>query len=68
MFINCPIFPNKSNLSKKPLEFGFEVFDSLSTINSEDWNNVANYGSPFLKIPYLNVLEKERPENTKLKT
>ncbi len=32
-------------------------------INTEHWNSVVNYGSEFLQIPYLSVLEKKRPDN-----
>lgn len=65
MLISCNKIPNKktSSLRKKPSDFSFAVFDSVSTINSEQWNNIANFGSPFLKIPYLSVLENEHPDN-----
>lgn len=65
MLISCNKIPNKksSALRKKASDFAFTVFDSVSKINSEHWNYVADHGSPFLKIPYLSVLENEHPEN-----
>jgi hypothetical protein len=32
-------------------------------VNTNHWNSVVGYGSEFLKIPFLSVLENERPEN-----
>jgi hypothetical protein len=65
MLIFCNKISNKkkSALRKKPTDFAFEVHDSIAAINPEHWNAIANYGSPFLKIPYLSVLENEHPDN-----
>ena len=32
-------------------------------IDPEHWNSVANFGSLFLNLPYLSVLENEHPDN-----
>lgn len=65
MLISCKNTPNKkkSLISKKDSEYSFNIFNSVANINLEHWNNVATYGSPFLKTPYLSVLEKEHPKN-----
>jgi len=65
MLISCNKIPNKknSNLLKRPFDFSFDLFNSVSGINSEHWNSIANYGSPYLKTPYLTVLENEHPDN-----
>ena len=65
MLISCNKISNKTNsaLRKKSTDFAFSVVDSVSLINEEDWNNIAGYGSPFLKTPYLKVLENEHPAN-----
>ncbi len=44
-------------------EFSFELFESTSAIPSEQWNSVVKFGSEFMQIPYLDILEKEHPEN-----
>jgi hypothetical protein len=32
-------------------------------INAEHWNRIVGHGSEFLELPFLTVLENERPEN-----
>ena len=65
MLIHCDKIPNKkkSAIRKKPSDFSFAVYDSASMINTEHWNNVVKHGSEFLELNYLNVLEKEHPDN-----
>jgi hypothetical protein len=65
MLIPCSKIPNKkkSALRKSPSNFGFSIVDSISMVNTNHWNSVVGYGSEFLKIPFLSVLENERPEN-----
>lgn len=65
MLIPCNKIPNKKNsaIRKKPTDFAFAIVDSVSMINPEDWNNIADYGSPFLKTHYLKVLENQHPDN-----
>ena len=65
MLISCNKIPNKKNSAtrKKLSEFAFEVYDSISKINGTNWNKIAQYGSLFLKIPYLTVQQNEHPDN-----
>jgi hypothetical protein len=65
MLIPCAKIPNKkkSELLKGPSNFGFSIYDSISLVNTKHWESIVGYGSEFLKIPYLTVLEKERPDN-----
>jgi hypothetical protein len=65
MLISCNKVPNKkkSTIRKKSSDFAFAVYDSVTMINTEHWNHVVNCGSEFLQIPFLTVLEIERPEN-----
>jgi hypothetical protein len=65
MLVHCNKVPNKkkSELRKKSSDFAFAVYDSVSMINTEHWNQIVKYGSEFLQIPFLTVLEIERPEN-----
>ena len=65
MLISCNKISNKksSALRKKPSDFAFDVFDSMALVDSKHWNDIAHYGSPFLKTPYLSVLENEHPKN-----
>lgn len=65
MLVSCNKVPNKkkSALRKNPSNFAFAVYDSIAMVNVEHWNSVVNYGSEFLKIPYLTVLENEHPDN-----
>ena len=65
MIISCNKIPNKksSESRKKSSNFSFVIYDSISVINISHWNSVVNYGSEFLKIPYLTVLENEHPDN-----
>ena len=65
MLIPCNKVPNKksSELRKKSSDFSFAVYDSVSMINAEHWNSVVKYGSEFLELNYLNVLEKVPPQN-----
>ncbi len=64
MPISCNKIPNKKNaaLRKKNSDFSFALYDSVSMLDSELWNSIANYGSPFLKTPYLEVLENTHPD------
>jgi predicted N-acyltransferase len=65
MLVSCNKVPNKkkSALRKNPSNFAFAVYDSIAMVNAEHWNSVVTYGSEFLKIPYLTVLENEHPDN-----
>ncbi len=65
MLIQCCKIPNKkkSTLRKKPSDFAFAVYDSVSMINVEHWNKIVVHGSEFLQIPFLTVLENEHPDN-----
>lgn len=65
MLISCNKVPNKkkSALRKQASDFAFAVYDSVSMINAEHWNSIVGYGSEFLEIPFLSVLEKQRPDN-----
>ncbi len=65
MLIPCNTVPNKKSteLRKKTSDFSFAVYDSVSMINTEHWNSVAKYGSEFLDLNYLSVLEKVPPQN-----
>lgn len=65
MLISCNKVPNKkkSALRKKASHFAFTVCSSVSQISTEDWNAVVPFGSEFLKLPFLTVLEKEKPAN-----
>lgn len=65
MLIHCNKTPNKKNVQvqKKSFDYAFELYDSVAKINLKDWNTLSSQGSPFLKIPYLIVLENEHPIN-----
>jgi predicted N-acyltransferase len=65
MLISCNKIPNKkkSALLKKKSDFSFALVDAVYKINADHWNAVVPYGSEFLELPFLNVLEKECPEN-----
>lgn len=65
MLISCNKIPNTklSCSGKKNLEFDFELTDSIAKVNEAHWSNIVQYGSPFLNIPYLKVMEYERPDN-----
>jgi hypothetical protein len=65
MLIPCNKVPNKkkSSLLKQSSGFAFAVCESVSMINKEHWNSIVDYGSEFLEIPFLTVLENERPDN-----
>ena len=65
MLIPCSKIPNKkkSELRKKASDFSFAVYDSVAMIHTEHWNQVVNYGSEYLQLPFLGVLEKEHPNN-----
>ena len=65
MLIPCNKIPNKkkSTLRKKASDFAFAVYDSVEMINKEHWNSVVNYGSEFLNLPFLTVLENQHPGN-----
>lgn len=65
MIISCSKIPNKkkSVLRKKATDFAFAVYDSVTMINTDHWNMVVDYGSEFLKLPYLMVMENENPDN-----
>ncbi len=65
MLIPCSKVPNKkkSELRKKASNFAFAVYESVSMINADHWNRIAGYGSEFLLLPFLTVLENEHPTN-----
>lgn len=65
MLISCNKIPNKklSASGKKKLDFSFSLNNSVSHINSKDWDIVAGFGSPFLQLPYLSVVENQHPDN-----
>lgn len=65
MLIHCNKVPNKkrSALLKKNTGFAFTVVDSVSQINKEHWNSLVGFGSEFLQLPFLSVLEDQAPEN-----
>jgi predicted N-acyltransferase len=65
MLISCNKVPNKkkSALRKQASRFAFAVCESASMINREHWERIVGYGSEFLEISFLEVLEKEAPEN-----
>jgi hypothetical protein len=65
MLISCNKIPNKkkSAIRKKPSDFAFAMYDSVSMINREHWNNIVEHGSEFLELPFLSVIEKEHPDN-----
>lgn len=65
MLILCDKVSNKkkSDVRKKPSDFSFAVYDSVSMINAEHWNSLVNYGSEFLQLNYLQVVEKVPPDN-----
>lgn len=65
MLISCNKVPNKklSLNGKKKLDFSFQLSDSVNKIKSKDWNAVAQFGSPFLNLPYLKVVENQHPDN-----
>jgi len=48
---------------KKPSNFAFAVYDSVSMINKEHWKEVEKYGSEFLQLDYLTVFENNPPKN-----
>ncbi|HEX8515895.1 MAG TPA: hypothetical protein VF868_06825 [Bacteroidia bacterium] len=65
MLISCNKVPNKKKSleGKKNSDFAFTVCDSVSKINTGDWNSLVKHGSEFLELPFLSVLERESPEN-----
>jgi hypothetical protein len=65
MLVSCNKVPNKkkSALRKMASDYAFAVYDSVSMINKEHWNEVVEHGSEFLRIPFLSALEKEGPGN-----
>jgi hypothetical protein len=65
MLIACDKVLNKkkSGQRKKSSGFAFALYDSVSMLNIEHWNHVVSYGSEFLEIPFLTVLENAGPDN-----
>ncbi len=64
MVISCNKIAKKNSVvCKKSSGFTFSICDSVSKINAEHWSSIVNYGSEFLKIPYLTVLENTHPDN-----
>ena len=65
MLIPCNKIPNKkkSSLRKHASDFAFAVYDSVEMINKEHWNGIVNYGSEFLQLNFLTVLENVHPDN-----
>ena len=65
MQVHCNKVPNKkkSELRKKPSDFSFAVYDSIAMINSEHWHSIVNFGSEYLQLDYLSVMEKAPPPN-----
>jgi predicted N-acyltransferase len=65
MLIHCSKIPNKkkSELRKKASDFAFAIYDSVSMINTEHWNSIVKYGSEFLNLPFLTVIENQHPSN-----
>ncbi len=41
----------------------FSTYKSVSAVNSEHWNRIIPFGSEFLHLDYLRVLEKVPPQN-----
>jgi len=67
MLISCDKIPNKktSDKRKKPSGFAFAVYDSVSMIHKEHWEEVAKHGSEFLELDYLRVFENNPPKNVR---
>lgn len=65
MLIQCNKVPNKKKSAsrKKASDFAFAVYDSVTMINKEHWNEVVEHGSEFLTLPYLTALENAHPSN-----
>lgn len=65
MLIHCSKIPNKkkSAIRKKSSDFAFAVFDSVSMVNVEHWNRIVGFGSEFMDLAYLHVLESNHPDN-----
>jgi predicted N-acyltransferase len=65
MLISCNKVPNKKESAniKPSSDFAFTTHTSINNIDSNHWNSVAQFGSPFLKTTYLTALENEHPEN-----
>lgn len=65
MLIPCNKIPNKksSAVRKKPSNFAFAVYDSVSMINKEHWTQVERHGSEFLNLDYLTIFENNPPDD-----
>ncbi|MDF2438012.1 MAG: hypothetical protein K0Q95_2388 [Bacteroidota bacterium] len=65
MLIACDKVSNKkkSGAGKKSSGFAFALYDSVSMLNKDHWNHVVSFGSEFLEIPFLTVLENAGPDN-----
>ncbi|MGB3948959.1 MAG: hypothetical protein WBM13_13325 [Bacteroidia bacterium] len=65
MLISCNTVNNKKTDSKenKNLELYFDLSNSAQKLNSEAWQQVAMFGSYFLQLPFLKVIEQTQPSN-----
>lgn len=65
MLIHCNKIPNKKKgeQEQKKSNLSFELYDSIAFVKSEHWNNIVAYGSEFLQLSYLKVLENSHPNN-----
>ncbi|MEO6903233.1 MAG: hypothetical protein ABI315_08775 [Bacteroidia bacterium] len=65
MLIYCNKIPNKKKTEQeqKKSNLSFELYNSITLVKSEHWNSIVEYGSEFLQLSYLKVLENSHPHN-----
>lgn len=65
MLIYCNKIPNKkkSEHAQKKSNLSFELYDSITLVKSEHWSSIVAYGSEFLQLSYLKVLENSHPDH-----
>lgn len=65
MLIDCNKIPNKKKTAtrKQASSFSFAVYDSISMVNHNHWNQIVADKDEFLQFPYLSTLENTPPSN-----
>lgn len=65
MLVACNSVDNKKQnaLIKASSPYSFEIFSMVKEIPVDHWNSVAQHGSEFLDLNYLEVFESHPPQN-----
>ena len=64
MLINCSKKETfNSVITKQSSDFTYTVFNSVSSIQSSHWNEIATSNNEFLSTAFLGIIEKNTPEN-----